>query len=159
LGVAHDRQQVIFHYAQARRIENFFSADQIFDDHTDIVPGLWIESMWRVRRSFAAERDRGKAQVIDACDCKGLVEIYTVMVDSAVPGIQNAKDRKAGGEIFIYTIGAIHLMRTPLAQHQKSGGMVDLTVHKHNGGNPCVPLSFTRLYSGECIKLSAYIWG
>src|SRR5690606_30864396 len=108
----------------------------------------------RIGRCLSVDDEGGKTELLDSLNLERVAVQWNGMaVDAAVPMLQNFEDGKAGSEILIHGIAAVHLMWTTFSQHQQACGVVDLAVHEDDGCNAGVANGARGLQRGEGGKL------
>ena len=142
------------------RVVQVLAAAQIFDTHTDIVTKMRVVAMRGIGRRFAAQRHRGKTQVLDAIDheIRASFQRHRVPFDAAIM-TQHVEKRVAGGEVLVHHVGAINVERLAFAQNQQAGGMVDLAVDEDDADDARVAQGPGRLHGRKGLQLGANVGG
>src|SRR5690606_34791554 len=109
--------------AQARCVEQLLAAGFIAYDDANVIPGMSFVAVRRIGRCLSVDDEGGKTELLDSLNLERVAVQWNGMaVDAAVPMLQNFEDGKAGSEILIHGIAAVHLMWTTFSQHQQACG-------------------------------------
>ena len=115
--------------------------------------------MWRVGRCRAAQREWRELEVRAGRNHEVAFQLDALPVQATVPVAKHGEQWKARGQVLVNHVGAPHFVWAAFTQAEQPGGVIDLAVQQHDGGNARIPQRTARLHGREALQLRTDVRG